>query len=556
MKFSSQEFEKKLRALHRAELEQSPDLRREFKRKRKAEQAVRSRLGRNLLMPIFWTAIFFAMIHRRNDLPWAAAIIALWAAGTALKWGHHWFHQFYASEDLVVLNLLPLNDRQIFQFQLRRYFSGAGWIAWELLLAYVVLTFLPGLNHPPLYAFAIAGLAQTILVLALALHAASYLHMMPMGTLAGLFRMTAIVLLVLGMQDFEYTGALVRASEWFLPTGWINYMLLQSTRDVTVLALAIPIAAIVYLAKFSFERLRSFYSLEGFEIIPSQAQGSPADHEELTSGSFGSRAGPTEIEDRICSRYFLEGVNWNLRGGLEKLVARLLSPRERVITEFLVAQEPGWTRSLKWSFWVWITVSLLVLAFGSQFGTIVFFGAYVLGAATLPLFAGEWRGMRQSAAGGMFMPGYSLYPISFNEMAKIFIKVNLVRLVAASPLIVSFAAIGAYKLGHSPFEGAIVGLKFLGILVCLQPLLALLPISSTTNDGSRMLPVWLLVFLPLILIILAAAIGVFLSDTGLGVFTSFILLLLLSSMLFVIYRKGYRGGRFDLLSPRSRSEIN
>ena len=555
MKFSSQEFEKKLRALHRAELEQSPELRREFKRKRKAEQAVRSRLGRNLLMPIFWTAIFFAVIHQRNDLPWAAGIIALWAAGTALKWGHHWFQQFYASEDLVVLNLLPLNDRQIFQFQLRRYLSGAGWTAWELLLAYVVLTFLPG-AHPPLYAFAIAALAQTMLVLALALHAASYLHMMPMGTLAGLFRMTAIVLLVLGMQDFEYTGALVRATEWFLPTGWINYMLLQSTRDVTVLALAIPIAAIVYLAKFSFERLRSFYSLEGFEIIPSHAQGSPADHEELTSASFGSRAGPTEIEDRIYSRYFLEGVNWNLRGALEKLVARLLSPRERVITEFLVAQEPGWTRSLKWSFWVWMTVSLLVLAFGSQFGTIVFFGAYVLGAATLPLFAGEWRGMRQSAAGGMFMPGYSLYPIAFNEMAKIFIKVNLVRLVAASPLIVSFAAIGAYKLGHSPLEGAIVGLKFLGILVCLQPLLALLPISSTTNDGSRMLPVWLLVFLPLILIILAAAIGVFLSDTGLGVFTSFILLLLLSSMLFVIYRKGYRGGRFDLLSPRSRSEIN
>ncbi|MGZ8937917.1 MAG: hypothetical protein ACXW32_01755, partial [Limisphaerales bacterium] len=553
MMFSSREFEKRIRSLHRTELEQSPELLREFKRKRKAESAARSRLGRNVLMPVFWTAIFFAMIHRRDDVAWAAGIIALWSAGTALKWGHYWFQQFYASEDLVVLNLLPLNDRQIFKFQLRRYFSGAGWVTWELLLGYLVLAFLPGEKGPAVRALVIAALAQTFLVLALALHAASYLHMLPMGTLAGLLRMTAIVLLVLGVQEVEFTPALVRATEWFLPTGWINYMLLQSTRDMAVLVLGIPIAAIIYLSRYSFERLRSFYSLEGFEIVPGPAHAPTSDHEELTPASFGSRAGPTEIEDRIASRYFLEGVNWDLRGGMERLVGRLLNPRERVITEFLVAQDPGWTRSLKWSFWVWLTVSLLAMAFGRSFGTIVFFGAYVLAAATLPLFAGEWRGMRQAAAGGMFMPGYSLYPIAFNEMARIFLKVNLTRLVAASPLIVSFAAIGAYQLGHPALAGAIIGLKFLGLLICLQPLLVLLPISSTTNDASRMVPLWLFVFVPLILVILAAGIGVFLSDTALGVLTSFVLLLLLSGMLFFIYRKAYRSGRFDLLNPRSRS---
>ena len=203
MTFLAREFEKKLRSLHRAELDRSPELRREFKRRRKSESAMRSRMGRHLLMPIFWTAIFFAMIQRQNNVAWAAGIIALWSAGTALKWGHHWFHQFYASEDLVVLNQLPLNDKQIFQFQLRRYFGGAGWVAWELLLGYLVLTFLP--DAPRFYGLAIAALGQTVLVLALAIHAASYLHMLPMGTLAGLFRMTAIVLLVLGMQGFEYT---------------------------------------------------------------------------------------------------------------------------------------------------------------------------------------------------------------------------------------------------------------------------------------------------------------------------------------------------------------
>jgi hypothetical protein len=552
---SSRELEKKLRSAYRAELEKDPGSQREFKRKRKSESAARSRLGRNFLMPIFWAAVFLAVVHRQNDVPWAAAIIALWAAGTALKWAHHWFQQFYASEDLVVLNLLPLDDRQIFQFQLRRYFFGAGWVGWELLLGYLVLAFL-GEKSPPIYSLVIAAAAQALLVLALALHAASWLHMLPLGTLAGLFRMTAFVLLVLGAREFEFTSALVRATEWFLPTGWVNYMLLQASRDLAVLALAIPIAAIVYLARFSFGRLRTFYSLEGLEIVPGSPQGEAADQEEITASSFGSRAGPTEIEDRISARYFLEGVNWNLRGGLEKLVARFLNPRERVVTEFLVAQDPGWTRSLKWSFWVWVVVSTLVIAFGRDFGTIVFFGAYVLAAATLPLFAGEWRGMRQSAAGGMFMPGYSLYPIAFNEMAKIFLKVNLVRMMAASPLIVSFAAIAAYKLEHSALTGAVIGLKAMGLLICLQPLLILLPVSSTTNDTSRMLPLSIFGFLPTLLIILAASVGIFLSDATLGVATSFALVLLLSMLLFVLYRRAYRASRFDLLNQRSRSEIN
>jgi hypothetical protein len=400
-------------------------------------------------------------------------------------------------------------------------------------------------------AFAIAAGVQTLLILALALHAASYLHMLPLATLAGLFRLTAIVLLILGVQSIQVT-ALVRATEWFLPTGWVNYVLLRFTEDWAVLALAIPIGAIVYLARYSFERLRTFYSLEGFEIIPGPAHGMAEDQEVITPGTFSQRAGPTEIEDRISARYFLEGVNWNLRGALEKIVGRLLTPRERVITEFLVAQNPGWTRSLKWSFWVWLVVSLVVLVIGSS-GAMVFFGGYLLGMATLPLFGGEWRGMRQSPAGGMFMPGYSLYPIAFNEMARIFLKVNVVRILAAAPLIVGFGAIAAFKLKYPAFDGALVGLKLLVMLLCLQPLLVLLPISSTTNDTSRMFRLWILVFLPVILIILACALGIFLSDTVLGVLASFVIMLLLSSLLFILYRKSYRTGRFDLLSPRSRN---
>jgi uncharacterized membrane protein YhaH (DUF805 family) len=93
----------------------------------------------------------------------------------------------------------------------------------------------------------------------------------------------------------------------------------------------------------------------------------------------------------------------------------------------------------------------------------------------------------------------------------------------------------------------------LGTIACLQPLLILLPISSTTNDTSRMAWMWLLVFIPVLLVLGAAAFAVFISDALLGVLTGFIVVFLFSGLLFVLYRRTYQRGKFDLLNARSRS---
>jgi hypothetical protein len=544
-------LEARLRTAFRAELQRSPELRQEFKRNRRTGASAFGRALRHILMPLFWACIFFGMIQRQQDARWAAGVVALWAVGTALKWGHQWFQQFYASQNLIVLNLLPLDDRQIFQFQLRRYVAGAGWILWEMLLGYLVLAFVRDGNAPALYLFVLAAALQAVLVLSLALHAASYLHMLPLGALAGLFRITAVVLLILGVQRLEIASTLVTATEFFLPTGWTNYVLLQGSRDWSIFALVLPIAAIIYLARFSFDRLRSYYSLEGFEILPGPPYAAAGEEDELTAASF-HRPGPTEIEDRVRARYFLEGVDWNLTGPLEKFVARFLSARERIVTEFLVAHDPGWTRSFKWSFWVWLVACIVVFGFGQFGGTIVFFAAYVLGAASLPILGGEWKAMRQAATGGVFIPGYSLYPVAFNEIARIFLKVNLVRICAAAPFIITFAALAAYKLQHSPYIGAAIGAKVLGVLLSVQPLFVLFPISSTTNATSRMSAIWFLVFAPILLAMMALVVAVFIVGTVLGVLACCVLLLLLATALLLVYRRAYRKGRFDLLSDRTK----
>jgi len=308
---------------------------------------------------------------------------------------------------------------------------------------------------------------------------------------------------------------------------------------------------LIYLARFSFDRLRSFYSLAGVEIVPAPAIATGND-DELTGENASPRPGPTEIEDRVLGRNFLDGLNWEISGTLEKFIARCLSARERIVTEFLVAGNPGWTHGLKVSFWIWVATSTVVLTLGQFGGTIIFFAAYILATTSLPLFGGQWRGMRQSVSGGMFLPAFSVFPISFNSIALICLKVNLVRIVAASPLVISFALLAAYKLGESPASGAMVAGKLLLILLSVQPLFVIFPISNTTNDTSSG-RTWLklLFLIPVLLGLFGAAFVVFVSSHPGIVLLSYAVLLLVSVIFFVLYRRSYRHGNFDLLTERS-----
>jgi hypothetical protein len=330
----------------------------------------------------------------------------------------------------------------------------------------------------------------------------------------------------------------------------VNYVLFRGPQDHFVYILLVPIFALIYLARYSFARLRSFYSLAGVEIVP--ARSATANDQELTGEDAGRRPGPTEIEDRVLARRFLEGVNWELSGALEKFIARCLTARQRVITEFLVAGNPGWTHSFKVSFWIWLATSTVVLTLGQFGGTIIFFSAYILATATLPLFGGEWRGMRQSASGGMYLPAFSVFPITFNAIALIFLKVNLVRIAASVPFVLSFAALAAYRLGQGPVAGVIVAAKLLLILILVQPISILLPISHTTNfTANRRSVIKLLILIPAAFVLLGASFGVFVSTTIAGALCSYAVLLLTALLLMAGFKHAYRRGEFDLLTERS-----
>jgi len=552
LKLISAAFEKEMRRLHRAELEKSAELRRDFKQARKKDSSAVSRVGRRLLLPLFWILIPASLVLKENNLELALTVISFWAAGSAFRWGQQWFQHFYASEELVIFHLLPLNDEQIFQIQKQKYLRSLGWIFWELLVAYLVLGLFSSALRPPLYLLPLAALAQSLLVLAMGLHLASYLHMLPLGVIAGLLRMTAIILFLWGINRSDYIDNIINFSHWFFPTGWLNYTIVQLSlkKDWIAGVMLIPVAALIFGMRFSWRRLRGFYSLEGFEILPSTSGAPDANNEELTDASFGPRRGPTEIEDNISERLFLQGVNWEASGWFERIVARVLNHRERILTEFLVAEKPGWSRQMQITMIVWVVACLVVWAFGTYGGTITFFSAYILATASLPLFGGEWRGLRQSPSGGVFLPGFSVFPIAFNEIVRILVKVNLLRILCASPFLLSFSAAAAYRLGHSAFSGLNICAEILALLVMLQPLFVLLPISKSTNDTTRMKPLWFLVFLPMLIVGILLGIAVFMVSSVSFKLVLYALVFLISGGFFTLYRWMYRKGKFDLLSER------
>lgn len=553
MNGGSSALDKRLQTAYRAEVAESPALRREVRKRRKRSNSTGAQITRRLLPPIIWILIPASILVKESDARVALAIISLWTAGAAFRAGQQWFQRFYASEELVFYHLLPLNDEQIFSLQKRRYLFSFGWFLWELLIAYLALGMFDSAARPAWYALPIAALLQTCLTMAMGVHLASLLPMLPLGMISGLLKLAAIILFFTAMNKTVLVDSFVRFSEWFFPTGWLNYALVQVTQhgDLVSAVMLVPLLALIVAVRYSWQRLRGFYSLEGFEIVPTSNGGTLApEEEELTSSSFGRR-GPTEIEDNILGGSFIKGVNWDESGWFEKLASRFLTARERVLTEFLVAQKPGWTKRLRMTLVVWAICCVVVLLFGGYGGTLIFFTGYVLITASLPLFGGDWRGLRQTPSGNVFLPGFSVFPISFNEIARILVKINLLRILAVAPLLVSFAATAAFELGFTVLSGITIGAEIILLILCLQPVLILMPISKSTNDTSRMKAIWVFVFLPLLMAVIGLSAAIFFSKSFFHQFVLFGLVLALSWFTFLLYRWSYRKGKFDLLSERS-----
>lgn len=538
-------FEKKSRELIRHELAASPAQLSIYKRNRSKKGRQLAPWLQRIGLTYLLLAIFASMLTSRS-LELGLTVFTLWMLGSAFRRAQQWFEFFYASPEIPALHLLPLHDDQVFSVQWRKFSRAALWLLPEFLLGFFILWFNRSI---PFHWFAFTAILQAALVFALGLHFAAWLSFLPLGFLAGLFKAIALAMLFLA-NWIQYSDWLFRFFFLTSPPGWANYLLRAQTNatDLTALLLLIPIAAILYSALYSFYRLRNFYSLDEIEF-DIRLQTTPHPISPQSDDQDSRRLGPTEIEDNVRDRFFLQSLQWENAGWMERWVARFLNPREKVVAEFLVAENPGWSLAFNWSF-VLFGIAITAVSLLTS-GLTIFFPGILLLVTAFPFFQGNaWRGLSLHGFGGGYSGSYAYYPISFDEITRVLLKANLARSIPGLPLVLTFVLYAGWKADIPfPLTLTIAGKVFACMLATI-PIGLVMPISSTTNDTSRMPGIWVVMLLVAALVVLPLGIILFLSSSFLWAVISITGISLSSFTFYRLYRWSFKKGKFDLVRLR------
>jgi hypothetical protein len=313
------------------------------------------------------------------------------------------------------------------------------------------------------------------------------------------------------------------------------------------LAPALTTGLAVVCLPMAYQKLRREYRLPEPATMPAIAPQYAPETVRLPASASGE-AGPepaefAEVKQRIRTRQFLAGANWNEPGSPQQWAGRWLNARERLMMEFLSAGKINWTAGLKGFLVFAICLAILFWVFPAFMPmagvfTIVFYFFVMQGGQT-------WRGTALVNLGGSSSSFCSLYPVGFREITRVTLKRNLMRQVIVPVLAAIAFALMFFRLGMSADATLTIELKIIGLLLALQPVWALAPLSSGTNDTSKALPV--LISISGIPVLLVCAVGVFIVDSW---WVALGLLLVFGSICagaLWVYGYAYNHNWFDLL---------
>ena len=568
MRLHSPQFEKRLRRSVRKTVRASRELRREFRAANKYRKHYHIML---LVRPAI--SLLFAMLacyiaHQTGHPASGLAVIGLWAFIFAFIHAQRLLSSLYSSGDLPALLLLPAPEATIFRWELQRAFRGALWSLFDLLSAYMALA--AYYHLPPDKWLLVIPLALLAWVEALALAAlcAARLPRLPYSLAsAGLFVFVGIVFLArdfIGAALIDFLDRCAPGLNLLLPTGWpasVLQTVLPGGHWISLLLL-LPIGALIWTLKPSLARLRANYRFQepvhpqAHDLIPGEPT-EPAPAAQARSND-APHLGLTAIEQIIRSRQFLAAPAWHQHGWFEGLLWRRLSPRERVLTEFVfpsgLSIGAAWTKIFRnLGLTVLATALTGFLSLPAQYWVLAG-GLFVTVCQVIAQILVTGRAFQPFHCSGVNIPIYAGYAVGFRELSGLLLKCSVVQI----PLLVPFAALCgvlvAYMLRLPVAYGAVFGLKVGGLLFAGRFLATALAFSSGTNDTSLVR----LRSAALLFLVVALALGF----AGLGAASLFVprqslawcfwaLAALDSYLLFRVYGWFYHANRFDLMSlPR------
>jgi hypothetical protein len=582
VKLHSPKFEKSLKRGVKQAIRSSKSLKAQY---RIAKKAVRRRAGFVVLRPFWSLAIgsFVWLVTQATNHPVTGlGLITLYTAVVLCSHVITLTATLYRPPDLWTLFLLPMSDREIFQWESEKFLKRhAAWSLVDLVCAYGALALYLDFSLVRWMGICLLAILNWMTLLGMVCFCAARWPRGPYQKVVGGSFLSGFALLcggkLVGPTLLHLLDSMAPAINLALPTGWCPslFQLLMPAGQWFVALLLIPIAMIIWITKDSLAVLRSRFKFHEIiqpevpDLIP-ENHGTDLDNDEAVPESHAEIAnardvpppipghvGVTTIEEIILSRQFLAQEVWD-GDFFQKLLWKWFSNRERVLAEFAFAEKlaipKSWLKVLR-NFLV-LVVSVWVAQLGSRSLAlaVLCIGIFITGAHVLGLAWSSGRTFRRMGSSGVNIPMYAVYPVTLPELSRVLFKISAIQV----PMLIAYtsaaACLIAYLASFPLLPALVIGIKA-GILACAARFITIsLGFSAGTNDSNGLR----LRSLALIFLFLGGTI----TFLGLGAGSLFIphpliadLLLILavidSYALFKIYAWFHATNKFDLMNmPR------
>lgn len=261
---------------------------------------------------------------------------------------------------------------------------------------------------------------------------------------------------------------------------------------------------------------------------------------------------PAEPGAEIWAVHFLQSASWSRAGWMERLAVKFLSPRQKIVAEFMLGDQLGaWSK--RWRTAAILTLGGIALTMTLRAGPTWLYYVPLIAAAMwgAPLFGGFWWGFFGAPTSGYLTPAYAGFPLAYTEISKVMWKANAIRVVAWAPLALTYITILAMKLGQSPEFGATLGFETILLVLAVQPAMIAGHFSYGSNDTKQLNWQALLFFafaLLLFVLLIVAAILLFETDAIEGKLIGIFGIFGAPAVAWFCYKLLFNRGRTDLLS--------
>ena len=551
MKLKSQALEKRVREVARDEMRLDKALWKDYKRHRKSWLRRKLEEGNKLLfvlLSLFWVLVFARV--RGHEKETILVAIALYATATTLFRGLNFRLNVVGGYDRALFLHFPVSDNDFLKHEWKKFVRSWLGAFCVFLLAYWIVALRSDLvpENPGLVLLA-AGL-QTLCGASLSMWVPTFFPRLKIVASAIPIYFLTFICLWLPAPAIEFLWS----SVLLVPAGWISHVF-ASSRDAASRAenlLIVPAAAICLTLPLALHIARKALSAE----LDRQTRAGSDQLEQMFGGAETPEEADTEPISsqtplQVAYEHISEGPSWEKAGWIEKLVARSLNAQERIVADFMLAQNVGdWSK--RWRTAALIsTVGVLVTALAPLPPLTLFLPMVAGGLWGAPLFGGIWPGFTGAATFGGVIPTYAVFPVGYVEISRVMFKANIVRILVWAPLLIAYATVLATRLGNGPRYGLVEGILGVALALALQPLMITAHFSAGTND-TRQINLHTLAFSGLAMVLLiptiASVVGLFVADSLLIKSVAVTSVFGCTMLAWAAYMRLFNRGRIDLLS--------